>query len=125
MFRTSYPRYLCNNDRPVLTSVQMPPATLSTVVSSTLLPTYGTPQRLSLIHLKVDTHFAVFNATFFLSWGTAGTLVTGPIVDLLVRSGTTQACAYRVSFYAAAALVIVGIAVLALVSRMKQPQVET
>jgi len=69
--------------------------------------------------------FALFNATFFLSWGTAGTLVTGPIVDLLVRSGSTQAYAYRVSFLAAAALVMVGIVVLALVSRMKNPRIET
>ncbi len=68
--------------------------------------------------------FALFNATFFLSWGTAGTLVTGPIVDLLVRSGSTEAYAYRVSFYAAAALVIVGIAVLALVTRMEDPRME-
>jgi MFS family permease len=66
--------------------------------------------------------FALFNATFFLSWGTAGTLVTGPIVDLLVRSGSTQAYAYRVSFFAAAVLVMVGIVVLALVSRMKNPE---
>jgi MFS family permease len=68
--------------------------------------------------------FALFNATFFLSWGTAGTLVTGPIVDLLVRSGSTQAYAYRVSFFAAALLVMVGMVVLALVSRMKNPGIE-
>jgi MFS family permease len=68
--------------------------------------------------------FALFNATFFLSWGTAGTLVTGPIVDSLVRSGSTEEYAYRVSFFAAAVLVMIGIVVLALVSRIEKPEIE-
>jgi MFS family permease len=75
--------------------------------------------------LSRGRQFALFNATFFLSWGTAGTLVTGPIVDLLIRSGATQDYAYRVSFVAAAALVLVGMLVLALVSRMEHPRIET
>jgi MFS family permease len=52
--------------------------------------------------------FALFNATFFLSWGVAGTLIAGPIVDLLVRSGASQVFSYQMSFLSAACLVIVG-----------------
>jgi MFS family permease len=66
--------------------------------------------------------FALFNATFFLSWGTAGTLVTGPVVDLLIRSGATQVFAYRVSFVTAAFLVGVGMTLLARVKRIEDPR---
>jgi MFS family permease len=64
--------------------------------------------------------FALFNATLFLSWGVAGTLIAGPIVDLMIRSGQTQALSYRVSFISAAALVVIGVFVLAAVNRMKE-----
>ncbi len=56
--------------------------------------------------------FALFNATFFLSWGVAGTLIAGPIVDLLVGAGASQVFAYRVSFLSSAVLVIIGVIVL-------------
>jgi MFS family permease len=62
--------------------------------------------------------FALYNATFFLSWGVGGTLITGPIVDLLIRSGATQVFSYKVSFMSAAALVLIGIVVLGFVNRM-------
>ncbi|MEM2142858.1 MAG: MFS transporter [Candidatus Thorarchaeota archaeon] len=56
--------------------------------------------------------FAYYNATFFLSWGIAATLLTGPIADILISQGFTNADAYRGSFVAAIAMVMVGIAVL-------------
>jgi hypothetical protein len=57
----------------------------------------------------------------FLSWGVAGTLIAGPIVDSLIRSGTGQVFAYRMSFLSAAVLVVVGMVVLTLVNCMKEP----
>jgi UMF1 family MFS transporter len=63
--------------------------------------------------------FALFNATFFLSWGLAGTLIFGPIVDLLIGSGATEVFSYRTSFAASALLVLAGMAVLIRVDRMR------
>ena len=56
--------------------------------------------------------FAWFNATFFLSWGVAGTLIAGPIVDLLIKTGTTEVFAYRISFLSSAVLVVIGAIIL-------------
>ena len=61
-------------------------------------------------------------ATMFLSWGTAGTLIAGPIVDYLMGSGAGQVFSYRMSFVSAAVLVMVGIVVLAFVNRMEDPR---
>ena len=53
--------------------------------------------------------FALFNATLFLSWGVAGTLIAGPIVDLMIRSGASQIVSYKAAFLAGTLLVIAGI----------------
>jgi MFS family permease len=69
--------------------------------------------------------FALYNATLFLSWGVAGTLVAGPIVDYLIRTGATQAFAYKMSFVAGAILVGIGMLVFGLVNKMEdQPEVD-
>jgi MFS family permease len=52
--------------------------------------------------------FAWFNGTFFLSFGVAGTLIAGPIVDGLISAGYAQPWAYRISFAAAAGLTTIG-----------------
>lgn len=64
--------------------------------------------------------FAWYNATFFLSWGVAGTLVTGPIVDLLLKAGTGAVVAYRMSFLASAGLVIIGAIILVICDRRQR-----
>ena len=69
--------------------------------------------------------FTLFNATMFLSWGVAGTLIGGPIVDFLIGSGAGEVFSYRMSFVSAAALVVVGIVVLAFVNRMEDPRTTT
>ena len=56
--------------------------------------------------------FAYYNATFFLSWGIGATLVTGPVADILIGGGFSNADAYRGSFIAAIILIIIGILVL-------------
>ncbi|MGD1971967.1 MAG: MFS transporter [Desulfobacterales bacterium] len=53
--------------------------------------------------------FAWFNGTFFLSFGVAGTLIAGPIVDGLISAGYAQPWAYRLSFAVAAGLTIIGL----------------
>ena len=55
--------------------------------------------------------FGYFNATFFLSWGLAGTFIAGPIIDWLVATGTVETTAYRVSFILAAFITIIGFAI--------------
>lgn len=52
--------------------------------------------------------FGLFNATFFLSWGLAGTFIAGPAIDWLVVTGTAETFAYRVSFLLAAAVTVIG-----------------
>jgi MFS family permease len=53
--------------------------------------------------------FAWFNGTFFLSFGVAGTLIAGPIVDGLIGSGYAQPWAYRLSFAVGAGLTVIGL----------------
>ncbi|MGD9211886.1 MAG: MFS transporter, partial [Desulfobacteraceae bacterium] len=52
--------------------------------------------------------FAIFNATFFLSWGLAGTVIAGPIVDYLQIKNFPEAHSYQASFLSAAILTAVG-----------------
>ncbi|MHA3963893.1 MAG: MFS transporter [Candidatus Thorarchaeota archaeon SMTZ1-45] len=56
--------------------------------------------------------FAYYNTTFFLSWGIAATLVAGPVADLLIAAGLSNADAYRGSFMAALVLISIGVIVL-------------
>ncbi len=61
---------------------------------------------------KRGTLFAVFNATFFLSWGMAGTLIAGPITDGLIYLGKLETYAYMASFNASALITLSGVVVL-------------
>jgi MFS family permease len=56
--------------------------------------------------------FAYYNTTFFLSWGIAATFIAGPIADILIGQGSTNADAYRGSFVAAIFLIAFGIIIL-------------
>jgi len=71
---------------------------------------------------KRGRQFALFNATFFLSWGVPGTLITGPLTDYLIREGNTQLFSYQMAFVAAAGLLTIGSLVLLLNMKMKDPQ---
>ena len=57
-------------------------------------------------------HFAVFNATFFLSWGVGGTLIAGPLTDSLIAAGKTESFAYMASFNACGLLALAGTALM-------------
>ena len=67
---------------------------------------------------KRARRFALYDATHILSWGVPGTLVAGPIVDGLIRSGASEDFAYRMSFLAASVLVVIGAVVFVYVTRM-------
>ncbi len=55
--------------------------------------------------------FGMYNATMFLSWGLAGTVITGPLIDYLVGRGHPELFAYRMAFVASVAITAVGLGV--------------
>jgi MFS family permease len=52
--------------------------------------------------------FGVFNATYFLSWGFAGTIIAGPITDILLGYGKSEVFSYQMSFLSAAIMTLIG-----------------
>lgn len=52
--------------------------------------------------------FGMFNATFFLSWGLAGTFISGPIIDGLIAGGVADVTAYQAAFAAAGIMTAIG-----------------
>jgi MFS family permease len=53
--------------------------------------------------------FGLYNTTFFLSWGLAGTLISGPLIDVLIINGFREVLSYQVSFIVAAIVTGVGL----------------
>jgi MFS family permease len=53
--------------------------------------------------------FGVYNTTFFLSWGIAGTLISAPVIDLLIYQGFSAVFAYVVSFLVGAIITGIGL----------------
>lgn len=53
--------------------------------------------------------FAVYNTTFFLSWGTAGTFISGPLIDFLINKGSSEVFAYQMAFITGALLCLIGL----------------
>lgn len=53
--------------------------------------------------------FGWFNATFFLSWGLAGTLIAGPLTDLLIHRGLSEILAYQAAFGTSALMTFAGL----------------
>lgn len=54
--------------------------------------------------------FSWYNATFMLSFGIAGTLITGPISDYLIYvEGTSDLFAYRIAFFVAIVIILSGL----------------
>jgi MFS family permease len=56
--------------------------------------------------------FGLFNATFFLSWGLAGTFISGPVIDGCMALGVPEVSAYQAAFMAAAVVTAVGMGLL-------------
>jgi MFS family permease len=53
--------------------------------------------------------FAIYNTTFFLSWGSASTLISGPLIDFLITQGRSEVLAYQIAFLVGALLCIIGL----------------
>ncbi|MCP4760222.1 MAG: MFS transporter, partial [archaeon] len=60
--------------------------------------------------------FGVYNTTFFLSWGVAGTLITGPLIDTLLNSGISEMISYRMAFWTGSLLTIIGLLIFVLLN---------
>lgn len=56
--------------------------------------------------------FSLFNATYFLSWGLAGTFLSGPVIDFLMIQGYAEAFSYKISFLVASGVVAAGLAMM-------------
>jgi len=52
--------------------------------------------------------FSIYNATYFLSWGIAGTFIAGPITDILMVYGASEVFSYQIAFVAAAIITLIG-----------------
>jgi len=53
--------------------------------------------------------FAIYNTTFFLSWGSASSLISGPLIDLLINQGKNEIFAYQISFLIGALICLIGL----------------
>jgi MFS family permease len=62
--------------------------------------------------VKRARYFGLFNATFFLSWGVAGTLIAGPVTDMMIGRGAPEVLAYRWAFVSASVLTLLGVIIL-------------
>jgi MFS family permease len=56
--------------------------------------------------------FGIYNATMFLSWGLASTMVTGPLIDLLIRNNVAELFAYQMAFVASVFITAIGLGIL-------------
>ncbi|MFX0026593.1 MAG: MFS transporter [Candidatus Hermodarchaeota archaeon] len=53
--------------------------------------------------------FGMYNTTFFLSWGLACTLITGPLIDFLDFKGLGEILAYQIAFLVSALITGIGL----------------
>ena len=67
----------------------------SYVIASNLIP--------SKVRAKL---FGVYNMTFFLSWGLAGTIISGPLIDFL---GKYKVISYQAAFIVGALITVIGL----------------
>jgi len=52
--------------------------------------------------------FGIFNATYFLSWGIAGTFIAGPITDILLSHGASEVFSYQMAFVSSTVMTLIG-----------------
>ncbi|MFW9783181.1 MAG: MFS transporter [Candidatus Heimdallarchaeota archaeon] len=55
--------------------------------------------------------FAIYNTTFFLSWGLASTLISGPLINILILYGKSEIFAYQMAFFIGALLCFIGLVI--------------
>ncbi|MHA1320838.1 MAG: MFS transporter [Promethearchaeota archaeon] len=70
--------------------------------------------------------FGVYNTTFFLSWGLAGTFISGPLIDFLLNSGFEDVMSYQAAFIAGALITGIGLVLLVVLEIwLKKKKVKT
>ena len=70
----------------------------SYVIASNLIP--------SKVRAKL---FGVYNTTFFLSWGLACTIISGPLIDFLINNGFEEVISYQAAFIVGALITGIGL----------------
>ena len=80
----------------------------SYVIASNLIP--------SKVRAKL---FGVYNMTFFLSWGLASTIISGPLIDFL---GKEKAISYQVAFIVGAIITGIGLVIFLLLEIWLKPK---
>jgi len=58
--------------------------------------------------------FSYYNMTFFLSWGLASTLISGPLIDLLINIGFIDFFAYQMAFLVGIFICLIGLLIFVL-----------
>jgi MFS family permease len=53
--------------------------------------------------------FSFYNMTFFLSWGLASTIISGPLIDFLILEGKSDFFAYQMAFLVGIIICLVGV----------------
>jgi MFS family permease len=77
----------------------------------------------NLIPSKVRAKlFGVYNTTFFLSWGLAGTFISGPLIDLLLISGFGEVMSYQAAFIVGAIITGIGLVTFLLLEIWLKPR---
>ncbi len=71
------------------------------------------------------TGFGVFNVTLATGWGLAGFLIGGPVSDILIFLGSSNAHAYRISFLVSSIIVIFGMIALISIRRVSLSSQQT
>jgi MFS family permease len=83
----------------------------SYVIASNLIP--------SKVRAKL---FGVYNTTFFLSWGLAGTIVSGPLVDFLINTGFGEVFSYQAAFIVGAFITGIGLIIFLILEIWLKPK---
>ena len=55
--------------------------------------------------------FGVYNTTFFLSWGLACTIISGPLIDFLINNGFEEVISYQAAFIVGALITGIGLVI--------------
>ncbi len=84
----------------------------SYVIASNLIP--------SKIRAKL---FGVYNTTFFLSWGLACTIISGPLIDYLLNNGFEEVISYQAAFIVGALITGIGLVIFLVLEIWLKPKI--
>ena len=67
--------------------------------------------------------FGVYNTTFFLSWGLACTIISGPLIDFLLNSGFEEVISYQAAFIVGALITGIGLVIFLVLEIWLNPKI--